>query len=305
MELYKKHRPSGLKGLYGIPETVKILQKMIGTNNVPRSILLTGPSGCGKTTIARILKTHLECSDMDFQEINCADFRGIDMVRDIRRCMNLKAMGGKCRIWLIDECHQLTKDAQNGLLKILEDTPSHVYFMLATTDEGKLLKTIQTRCSQIKTQALPPKAMMELLEKVCKKETLDVSEEVLEKIVEVAEGSARKALVLLDQVQHLDDEEERMNCLESADAKQEAINLARALINPRATWPEVSKILKGIQEEPEKIRHLVLAYATNVLLGGGKLSIRAYHIINSFQANFFDSKRAGLVAACFEVLHAK
>ena len=133
MELYKKHRPSYLEDVFGQPEAVKVLGSMIEKDDLPHSILFTGPSGVGKTTLARILKEELECHANDFKEINCADFRGIDTIRDIRNNMNRQSLMGGPLIWLIDEAHKLTNDAQTAFLKMLEDTPKHVYFFLATT----------------------------------------------------------------------------------------------------------------------------------------------------------------------------
>src|SRR5687768_10085551 len=121
--LYKKHRPKTLKGIVGQDGAVASLQKMIDRNLIPHAILFTGDSGVGKTTIARILKDHLECGDPDFIEVNAADSKGIDMVRDIRSRAGLSPMAGPCRVWLIDEAHKLTTDAQNCILKILEDGP--------------------------------------------------------------------------------------------------------------------------------------------------------------------------------------
>ena len=121
-----------------------------GTN----PILFTGPSGTSKTTLARIYKNHIGCSDMDFVELNAANFKGIDTVRDIIRDMNLSPMKGPVRMWLIDECHKMTNDAQNAFLKSLEDVPSHVRFCLATTDSSKLLKTLVSRCHKVQTKLL-------------------------------------------------------------------------------------------------------------------------------------------------------
>src|SRR5690606_3369465 len=109
--------------------------------DIPHAMLFTGPSGCGKTTLARILRVKLRCSDNDFQEINAADFRGIDSIRSMRQQVGAAPLGGDSRIWLIDEAHSMTADAQNAFLKLLEDTPRHVYFFLATTDPQKLKKT--------------------------------------------------------------------------------------------------------------------------------------------------------------------
>lgn len=275
---------------------------MIDNNNVPHSILFTGPSGCGKTTIARILKSQLCCADFDFQEINCADFRGIDTIRDIRQRMNQAPMDGDCKIWLIDECHMLSTQAQNAFLKILEDTPKHVYFFLATTIPQKLLKTIKTRCTEIQLKEIKSKPLYKLIQYTAKKEKFPITEEVIETIIDHSEGSARKALVLLDQILNIEGEEEQIECIIASDSKTNAIEIARLLINPRTKWKDMGKILREIDEDAESLRYMILAYMTAILTKGGKLAPRAFVIIESFRDNFYDSKKAGLVAACYEVI---
>lgn len=302
MELYKKHRPSSLDEVVGQSAAVATLQQMADQKSFPHTLLFTGASGCGKTTLARIVKELLGCSDNDFVEMNCADFNGINMIRDIRTRMGLAPIGGKCRIWLIDEAHQLSSQAQNAFLKMLEDTPSHVYFLLATTDPNKLLKTVKTRCTEVKVKELAHGEAEKLLKAVCKREKRKIDEEVRDKIIEMAEGSARKLLVLLDQVMGLKDAEEQLAALEAGDYKAQAIALARELMNPRTSWTEVAKVLRGIEEDPESIRHMVLGYANAILTKGGKLSSRAYCVIEAFRDNFYDSKKAGLTAACYEVV---
>ena len=99
-ELYKKHRPASFDNVIGQDEAVRSLSEFVKNNKIPHAILFTGPSGVGKTTLARILKDHLGCGDPDFQEINTADFRGIDTVREIRQRMGLAPMFGKSRVWL-------------------------------------------------------------------------------------------------------------------------------------------------------------------------------------------------------------
>lgn len=305
IELYRKHRPTIFKQVVGQDKAVAMLEEMVKKNKVPHAILLSGPSGTGKTTLARILKSKLNCSDHDFAEINCADFRGIDMIREIRQRMGLSPLKGTCRIWLIDECQKLTGDAMSAALKLLEDTPKHVYFLLATTDPGKLLKTIHTRCTEIKLGNLDPKCLEDLVRTIANKEGFKPSEDVVERLAEVADGSARKALVLLHQVMELDKEEDQLEAIQSSDSKQQAINIAKALMDPRTKWSEMAGILKEVDEEPEGIRHLVLAYSTKVLLGGGRMSERAFVVINAFRDHWFDCRRAGLVASCWEVLGRK
>ena len=305
-ELYRKYRPKVFQDVLGQPEAVHMLEQLLKDHKLPHTLLLSGPSGCGKTTLARILKSKLNCADADFNELNCADFRGIDVVRDIRQRMGLAPLNGACRIWLIDEAHSLTKDAQTAFLKILEDTPAHCYFFLATTEPNKLLATVRTRGTEIKLSPLCAKDMHQLLSAILQREQgQQPSPQVIERLVEVADGCARKSLVLLHQIMAISDEQQQLDILQKSDTQRQAIDIARALINPRSKWPEVAKIVAQVQDDPEAVRRLILAYAATVLLAGGSLADRAYIILTTFEANFFDSGRAGLIRACREVFITK
>lgn len=305
-ELYKKHRPKELWEVIGQTTTTQI-DKMLKNKKFPHASLFAGPSGCGKTTLARIIKDKLNCSDSDFNEVNCADFRGIDFVREIRTSMNLAPLGGSVRVWLIDEAHQLSSQAQNAFLKILEDTPQHVYFILATTEPQKLLKTIRTRCTTFTVQALNFDESETLIKTICQKEEIELEEEVIENLIKLGEGSARQILVLMDSIISIDDPEEQLQLLFKSDTKREAIEICRALFKPKPIWGEVAAVLKSVNEEPESLRWMILSYANSILMKqknkNGK-SIRAYEVIDSFKTNFYDSKKAGLTAACFEVVFA-
>lgn len=305
MGLYQKYRPTTLEEIVGQPEAVSILNSRIAMDDIPHAIMFTGDSGCGKTTLALILKSVLECADIDFQNLNCANYRGIKMVRDIEEQKGRAPLSSKCRIWLIDEAQQMTKEAQSAFLNMLEFTPSHVYFMLATTDPGKLQKAIHTRCTQIKVRPLSQMDLRSLVTDIAKKEKVKLHLAVADKIAELSEGSARSALVLLEEVIGIDDPEEQEEVLQKSAFKAQAIEIAKALMNPQTKWPEMCKILKGVEEEPEGLRYMVLAYATSVLLGAGKLAGRAFLIIQAFRDNWHDCKRAGLVSACYEVINAR
>ena len=301
MEIYKKYRPKRFDRIFGQGKAVATLQSFFNAKDVPHSMLFSGPSGCGKTTLARITAKKLGCKGRDFVELNCADFRGVEIAREIRLVMGLAPVEGRCRVWLLDEVHQLTGQAQNAFLKMLEDTPRHVYFLLVTTDPQKVLNTVRTRCTDISVTALDDDSIGALVDAMLQKLEVEISDVSKEKIVEVAQGSARKAMVLLNQIYMVEDEDEQLEILGSADTRAQAIELARALLNGRS-WKEVAGILKGIDEEPEGLRYMVLGYCNAVLLGGGKLANRAFIIMNSFADNFYDSKKAGLTMACYEVV---
>lgn len=301
-ELYKKYRPTKLSELVGQDAAVRTLADLGRRDSIPHCLLLSGPSGTGKTTIARILKSKLQCSDRDYFEINAASDRGIDVAREVQQRMGLAPIGGKARMWVWDEAHSLPAQTQNCLLKALEDTPKHVYFVLATTHPGKLLKTIRTRCTELKLSELSSKQLTDLVTDVAEKEGLQISEDVAYKIADHSDGSARKALVLLNAVMGIKDEDGQLEAIAKQDFQTEGIELARILMNPKATWREAAKILLGLGEaDPEGLRRLVLSYARKVLLSG-KNDKRAASVISCFEKNFFDSGAAGLALACWDVI---
>lgn len=299
-EIYKRYRPRTLARVLGAPATTAALQAMLDKGTLPHALLLSGPSGCGKTTIARILKEALGCHDLDYREVNSAAFRGIDSIRDVQRQMNLAPMAGKVRMWLFDECHQWGAPVQNAALKILEDTPPHVYFILATTDPGKLIKPVLTRCTEMAVRALGREDVASLVARVAKKEGIELAADIAQDLIDNSGGSARTALVLLEKMAALAPEERAAGLAAAAEEESEAIALCRALIQ-KAPWAKVAGILKGLKAEPESVRWAVLGYARSVLLG--KPDLQAYHVITCFEQNFYDSKDAGLIRACFEAAH--
>lgn len=300
MELYKKYRPKNLKQVIGQEEAVKTLAGYLKDDRVPHTIMFTGPSGCGKTTLARILQNNLGCLEDEYQEINAAMSRGIDMVKDIDREIKYKPMGGKCKVYYFDEAHKLTNDAQNSLLKMLEDTPDYVYFMLATSEPGKVINAIRTRCAIIPVEALDGEQLLQLVQKVAGKENIELSEATMEAIVEASGGSARRALVLLDKIMGLDPES-HLDCIQKEDVKKTSFELAKELIWERTNWKKVRKILEDVKDsEPEDIRRLVLACAAKEVLKGSKLAPKAYRVLVAFEANFYDSGYPGLVRASWE-----
>jgi len=311
-EYYKKYRPKTLRGVVGQDGAIASLKSLVDRNAIPHFLLLTGPSGCGKTTIARILQDVLECDKADFIEKNCADFKGIDTIREIRRHLNLNPIAGPCRIHLIDEAHKLTPDAQEAFLKMLEDTPSHAYFILATTDPSKLKKTIHTRATEVCLNEVGPKGLTKILMRVINKEELDVGQSTIDEIIDAAEGSPRKALVILGQVGSLEGEAAQIDAIRNTTFnKDEAINLARELLSMKPNWIKVCAILRDIQsQDPEGIRFLVLGYANSILIGkrGGKpatgqFAANCFKVLEIFGDNFWNSKMPGLAAACYEVCH--
>ena len=298
-ELYKRHRPARFADIVGQESAVRTLVGFGKAGRVPHCLLLYGPKGCGKTSAARILKAKLGCADVDYKESNSAEDRGIDAVRAIMDRMMSLPMGGKCRMWILDEFHQFTRQSQEALLKPLEDTPPHVYFVLVTTDPDKLIAPLRSRATEVKFGAVRPEAMRTLLDRVAAAEGIAASDELLDRVVAVADGSARKALVLLDQALCLGTDEERLAAVAAGEASSATIDLARALVKGER-WPAVARVLKGLDDEPETVRRACLGYFAAVLLGGG--SERAWRLITIFERAWYDGGRASMAACCWEAV---
>ena len=300
MSLYLKYRPKTLDEVRGNAEVVSALEGMLSDlDNCPHSFLLHGPTGCGKTTIGRIIADRLGSKGMDFREVDSADFRGIDTVREIRKQSQLKSLESPCRVWLIDECHKLTNDAQNALLKILEDTPKHIYFILCTTDPHKLLKTIQGRCSQFAVKPLGERDMFRLLRKVVKDEGHELPKDIYDQISQDSLGHPRNALQILDQVLRVEPDQRLEIAKQSAEEYNEAIELCRALIKG-ANWKEVRTILGGMKnQDPESARRNVMGYAQAILLKDD--NERAGLVLEEMLEPFYSSGFPGLTYACYSI----
>lgn len=305
-EIYKKYRPKDLNEIVGQDHIVKPLSKMLESKEVPHTILFCGPKGTGKTTTVHILKKELKCSKWDFTDQDCGQKGGIDTIRDIERNINLVPMKGKTRIWVLNECHQLSAAAQNSLLDMTEFTPKHAYFFLCTTDPQKLLPALRSRCTIFACKPINGTNMRKLLQRICKQEKLKISEEVEDKIISNADGSARNALVLLNSIKLLTSEEDQLETIASSITEKSAIEIARTIFNPRAKWIDMCKLLKETKgEEPESIRNLILSYANTILLSGGKQSERAFEVIQIFRDNWYDCKNSGLSSCCYEAMGRK
>lgn len=298
-ELYKKYRPKTFDEVFGSESTVGAIRNAVKEKKVPHAILFSGPVGTGKTTLARILKTKLGTHDCDYREINSASFRGIDMIRDIQSKYRLAPAGKGPRIYVIDEAHKLTDDAQNAALKMLEDTPKHCHFILLTSEPEKLIAGVRSRCSPMPLQLIPDDQLKSLCQRVAKAEKIKLSDKTFNSLVDASMGSARTALVGLELLGNIDEKFRETEMEKVAGRINESIDLCRALINNSGNsgWNQISAILQNMKGEPESIRMAVLNYAKSVLLKNPTL--KAAKIMECFSGNFYNSKMAGLVLACW------
>ena len=300
MSLYLKYRPVSLDQVKGNTETLKTLSGMLSDKKTcPHVFLLYGETGTGKTTIARIISNELGCIGADYKEVNTADFRGIDSVRDIISNSQFSPLEGDCRVWVLDEIQKMTGDAQNALLKILEDTPDHVYFILCTTDPQKLLSTIRGRCTQLQTKPLNDQQMFSLLRKVAREEGEELEKQIYDQIIETSLGHPRNALQILEQVLNVPAEERLEISKRNIDNQADIIELCRALLNGNK-WSTVKEIVTKLKDqEPETIRRVVLGYCQAVLLKGE--NDRAAMIIEEFWETTYDLGFPFITYACYSI----
>lgn len=317
-QLPEKYRPKTLDDVFGNDDTIQMLDVHLHRKaGPPTAMLLFGPRGCGKTTIAKIIKTELGIDDRDFFEYNTANARGIDTIREVQQNASYPPLVGKRKLYFFDECHKLTSDAQNAMLKLLETPPSDaVNFVLATTDPQLLLATLKSRCTKYPLAPLSRDEMAHCLKRVLKKEQVEFPDKVIKEIVRQVDGIPREGLILLDSMIGVKDDNALLKMAQNYSvAEKSTIDLCRALINGQR-WEEVGQILQGIaKDDAESIRRQVLGYMTNALIGQteeqdekGRITVeyrapkknpRAAEIIDLFKDSFFYSGKSGLVLACY------
>ncbi len=198
--LYRKYRPQDFSEVRDQSHIVTVLEGAIKKGTIPHALLFSGTRGTGKTTLARIFAHAVGASDLDIYEMDAASNRGIDDVRELKEAVYTMPYESPYKVYIIDEVHMLTKEAFNALLKTLEEPPAHVIFILATTEEEKLLDTILSRCQVFRFNSPSRAVLTQLAIDVAKKEGFTLSTEAGDLVALAADGSFRDALGIIQKV---------------------------------------------------------------------------------------------------------
>ena len=221
--LYRRYRPQGFDEVVGQEAVVRTLTNAIEHDQVRQAYLFAGPRGTGKTSMARILAKALNCTgapgptaspdkschvcvaiangtSLDVVEMDAASQRGIDDIREIRERVVLQPVEGRHKVYILDEAHQLTDAAWNALLKLIEEPPPHLLFVFCTTDLGKVIPTVRSRCQTFVFQRPRLSELVTLLRRVADGEGIEAQDSALSLIARGARGSFRDAVSTLDQL---------------------------------------------------------------------------------------------------------
>lgn len=217
--LYRKYRPDNFENLVGQEYTVEMLKNSIKNEKISHAYIFTGPRGTGKTSTAKIFAKAINClnpqdgdpcnncehckafqDNPDIIEIDAASNNGVDEIRELINNVKLSPTSYKYKVYIIDEVHMLSTSAFNALLLTLEEPPSHVVFILATTDIQNVPITILSRCQRFDFKRIENSTIVRRLKYVCEQENIQAEPEALEEISVLSEGGLRDALGMLDQL---------------------------------------------------------------------------------------------------------
>ena len=314
MNLASSWRPKRLCDIVGNRSVVLLLKKLLkgGREDIPHTYLLSGPSGTGKTTLARIIAKKLGCHNLNFRELNVADNRGIDFVRKINKEARTPPLVGKAVLYLFDEAHQFTGNAKDALLKLIEDTPPHAYFVFATTEPTKMIATIRTRCTKLQTQLLTDSELTKLVEQVLTEidpeGKVNFSLKVWEKLIKVSHGTPRNALNNLQKIMEVETSKDQLDLLQDFESMADVIDLCRAAFKGE-DWEDIMELYKQVKanqgggDVTETVRRSILGYCKSCMLSpktNRSFAKKVARVIDLFSAPTYDGGEAQLLSMLFK-----
>ena len=332
MALANKYRPKSFSEVIGQDNAVVALRNIIKNQNFHNGYIFSGTRGVGKTTLGRLFAKALNCSNYDLEkgetcnvcanceaiqtnshldliEIDAASRTGVDDMRELLDSVQYRPSQGKYKVYLIDEVHMLSMQSFNALLKTLEEPPSHVIFIMATTETHKIPKTIISRCLQFNLKLVSDELIKENIKKVFKEESVTSDEKSLDLLVELAKGSVRDSLTLSDQaISHCD-----------GNLDEESISKLHGVLDLSSTTKLFDSIFKNeannVVEELKRYQSLdvnyeilferALSFLHQKIIEMTLLDDRSTQSLNLYYQFFsnglVDAKQTGKTRDCFDI----
>ena len=286
--LYRKYRPKTFEDVVGQKTIIKTLGNSIINDRITHAYLFTGPRGTGKTSVAKIFARVINCEspnnltpcdkcvsctqnqNTDIIEMDAASNNGVDEIREIKDKVNLVPSFGKYKIYIVDEVHMLSNQAFNALLKTLEEPPSHVIFILATTEPHKIPETILSRCQRYDFKKISNKDIENRIKEICKKEKIKIEDDAISLIAKLSDGGLRDSISLLDQLIAYTEEKitvDDVNDVYGVISKDEIFELLQKIFNK-----ELNKSFEIVNQLDEngknltKIIEQLIEYIKNTLI---------------------------------------
>lgn len=299
--LITKYRPQTFEEIFGHQDVIASLSRAIAAPTHPHCYLLTGASGLGKTTMARIIGHMFEC---EILEIDAATNSGIDHMRQLVEMSQHRAMTGNGnRMFIIDECHALSRNAWQAILKLSEEPPAHVYIALCTTDPSKVPDTIKLqRAFPVVLRRLPINTLTEYAELIREMEGWPpINNDVLAAVVTGADGSPRKTLTLLNSLHDARSREEVNRVISLLDAGDSMIEVIQLIMKGDTAWNKVKLPLSRIEDDEFENAAII---ASRYIIGAIMREDHAQKVTKlfgllqalTFPTDTFDKKTAFFVA---------
>lgn len=288
--LITKHRPINFDTVIGQDHIMKSLQNTL-EKKTASTFVFSGPAGTGKTTLARISAGFLECDPRNILEVDAATFSGIDKTRELKEVVRYPGIGqaGTGRAVILDECHRLSAQAWDSLLKEIEEPSPNLFWFFCTTNLKKVPKTVQTRGASYVLKAVGDVGIRKVLARVIKKEGMDVPEGVLDIVCRQSGGSPRQALSNLAICETARTAKEAAALLQTALDTDATIELCRFMVSGGGSWPKCMGIVKKLEDEnPEGVRIVVMNYFASVVKGAtsDKAASAGLHILDCFSTEY-------------------
>jgi len=298
--LARKYRPQNWDEVFGNEALVSMIKQKLEDDALPHAILLIGEKGTGKTSVSRLMAKSLGCTEQNIFEYNMSDTNGVEDMRKIVSTMYLSPVvergGKKLKVYILDEFHRATPQAQDCLLKPLEEPPDFIYWFLSTTEQRKVIDTIQSRCARYETKPLAPREMNELIDCILEAEGKEIDRKVQSKIVINSKGSSRNALVALETIIDIKDISLAIDLVDSGIENVDILEVCRLLVKGgNDLWVKLAPMIDKVKIEPETCRLSIMGYMARVAINDPSKASRMWLICDSFREVLHYNGKPGLI----------